>query len=83
MQFELLLGTVLFFYCTFLPCREKGDFCVDFFARNIKGYGMVCKGQLSLKGHFGVFKSTKKPTKFLQGFLPYFRNQINKGTLYH
>ena len=79
MQFELLLGTVLFFYCTFLPCREKGDFCVDFL-QEIKS-GMVCKGQLISKGDFGVFKSTKKPTNFLEGFLTYFRNQ-KIGALY-
>ena len=30
----------------------------------------LLKGQLVSKGHFGVFKSTKKPTKFLRGFLP-------------
>ena len=28
------------------------------------------KDQLILKCPFGVFKSLKKPTKFLQGFLP-------------
>ena len=28
------------------------------------------KGQLISKGLFGVFKSTKKPTNFFQGFLP-------------
>ena len=27
------------------------------------------EGKLFLKGHFGVFESTKKPTKFLKGFL--------------
>ena len=30
----------------------------------------TAKGQLISKCPFGVFKSTKKPTKFLQGFLP-------------
>ena len=29
------------------------------------------KGQLMSKCPFGVIVSTKKPTKFLQGFLPY------------
>ena len=33
-------------------------------------YNPEAKGQLILKGRFGVFKSTKKPTKFLSGFLP-------------
>jgi hypothetical protein len=28
------------------------------------------KGQLILKCPFGVFKSSKKPTKFFPGFLP-------------
>jgi hypothetical protein len=31
---------------------------------------LAAKGQLISKGHFCVFKSTKKTTKFLQGFLP-------------
>ena len=30
----------------------------------------VCKGQLILKYPFGVFKSSKKPTKSFPGFLP-------------
>ena len=39
------------------------------------------KGQLIQKCPFGVFISPKKPTKFLQGFLPYplKRGQIKKG----
>ena len=45
------------------------------------------KGQLILKCPFGIFKSSKKPTKFFIGFLPkpLKRCQIkkNKGTLYH
>ena len=35
-----------------------------------KKFTFSAKGQLISKGHFGVFKSTKKPTKFLQRFLP-------------
>jgi hypothetical protein len=30
----------------------------------------LIKGQLILKGIFGVFKSKKKKTKFFKGFLP-------------
>ena len=30
----------------------------------------LVKGQLILKYPFGVFKSSKKPTKFFPGFLP-------------
>ena len=33
------------------------------------------KGQLMSKCPFGVIVSTKKPTKFLQGFLPYPRKR--------
>ena len=33
-------------------------------------YTDVSKGQLISKGHFGVIVWTKKPTKFLPGFLP-------------
>ena len=48
--------------------------------------GSSIKGHLVSKGHFGVFKSTKKPTKIFKGFLPkpLKRGQIkkNKGTLY-
>ena len=29
------------------------------------------KGRLISKGNFGVFKFTKKPTKFFEGFLPW------------
>ena len=32
--------------------------------------GTRAKGQLITKCPFGVFKSPKKPTKFLPGFLP-------------
>ena len=31
---------------------------------------VATKGQLILKCPFGVFKSSKKPTKFVPGFLP-------------
>ena len=33
-------------------------------------WSIACKGQLILKCPFGVFKSSKKPTKFFPGFLP-------------
>ena len=41
---------------------------------------VIPKGQLILKCSFGVFKSPKKPTKFLLGFLllPLKRGQIKK-----
>ena len=49
----------------------------------------ICiKGQLILKCPFGVFKSSKKPTKIFPGFLSALAsekrsNQKTKGTLYH
>ena len=47
------------------------------------GFGRIIsfyKGQLTLKCPFGVFKSSKKPTKFFPGFLPkpLKRGQIKK-----
>ena len=33
-------------------------------------WSIACKGQLILICPFGVFKSSKKPTKFFPGFLP-------------
>ena len=44
----------------------------------------LIKGQLISKGLLDVFKSTKKPTPFLKGFLPLFleRGQIKKDKVY-
>ena len=41
---------------------------------------MFDKGELISKGHFGVFKSTKKQTNFFEDFCPNFlkRGRIKK-----
>ena len=46
---------------------------------------ILSKGQLILKGLFGVFKSTKKPMKFCKDFSPSlaFNKKLNKkGSLF-
>ena len=49
--------------------------------KSIVGEEVTAKGQLISKCPFGVFKSSKKPTKFFPGFLPLplKRGQIKKA----
>ena len=37
---------------------------------------LVCKGQLISKYLFGVFKSTKRPKKYSEGFLPLSQKKV-------
>ena len=37
----------------------------------------IAKGQLISNGLFGVFKSTKNPTRFLLGFCPSLKKEVN------
>jgi hypothetical protein len=43
---------------------------------------LYTQGQLISKCPFSVFKSTKKPTKFLYGFLALYLNTFFKVTLF-
>ena len=44
--------------------------CIKFISTVSLCSSLLAKGQLISKCPFGVFKSSKKPTKFFPGFLP-------------